>query len=73
MIRIFYAFIADDNELLEGFNDHANMEEPKNFWRGYCEEQTVCQNFVNANDVPITDNSTGKVYRPIVQHWMKWR
>ena len=72
-IRIFYAFMTDNKEVCEDLDWHAYMDEPENFWRGYCEEQEVCQKFVNENVETVIDSDTGKVFRPVVQHWMKWR
>ena len=72
-IKIFYSFMTDDNEVYEGLGWHAYIDEPKNFWGDYCKEQTTCQKFVNVNVETVIENDTGKVYRPIVQHWMKWR
>lgn len=68
-LRIFYAFLTDDNEQLEYDNAYLDTVVSDTFWRDYAVEFKECQGIVNSRIPRMHFNN--KLFKPIVQHWIK--
>ena len=67
-VRIFYAFLTDNDEVLSERRGHLDFHAPDDFRSDYCKEQVFCQSIVN-QAVPHIRLSSG-LYKPVVQHWV---